>query len=79
MFMIATIQTIVSGMPTADGQRMDADERESEPVDPDAEPGQNAAAAAWPPSFPYHGRPRKSSTIPTVTATAAPSSSPRFS
>ncbi len=42
--MIATIQTIVSGIPTPGRQRMDADEREREPVDPDAEPGQNAGS-----------------------------------
>ena len=36
--MIATIHTIVSGTPTHAGQRVDAEQREREAVDPDAEP-----------------------------------------
>ena len=38
-----------------------------------------AAASSWPPSFSHQRSPRKSSIAPTVTATAAPSSSPRVS
>ena len=37
-----------------------------------------AAAATWPPSFSHQRRPRKSSTAPTVVATAAPSRMPRI-
>ena len=67
MFMIATIQSIVSGI--ADPVRQLAGSPRSGNVNRstvDAEADRRSpAAATWPPSFPHHGRPRKSSTTPT--------------
>ena len=58
-------------------QVVDAEEREREVVDPDAEDGGIEPATTWPPSFSHQRRPRKSSIAPTTVATAAPTSSPR--
>ena len=58
-------------------QVLHAEQREREAVHPDAEASTTiAAAATWPASFSHQRRPRKSSTAPTVVATAAPSRMP---
>ena len=77
MFMIATIQTIVSGTPSQAGSAwmpMNGSVKRSTQI---PKPVGIAAATSCPPSFSYQRRPRKSSIAPTVTATAAPSSRPR--
>jgi hypothetical protein len=58
---------------------VDADERQREAVDPDAEGDERDRRRDLTAELPVPGRPRKSSMIPTLTAIAAPSSRPRFS
>ncbi len=59
MFMIATIQRIVSGIPTPRGQRVDADEREREAIDPDPEPDRNTGGGELPAELPVPRQPAK--------------------
>jgi hypothetical protein len=56
---------------------VDADEREREAVDADAEVDRDHGRARLAPELHHHGRPRKSSAMPTVVASAAPSRIPR--
>ena len=77
MFMIATIQSIESGMPTQSGSCWIPSSGNVKRSTWTPKPTAIAAAEIWPPSFPHHGRPRKSSTTPTKVATAAPSRIPR--
>ena len=79
MFMIATIQSIVAGIPTHAGSAwipMNGNVKRSTQI-PNATG--IAAATSWPPSFCHQRSPRKSSSAPTTVATAAPSRSPRVS
>ena len=79
MFMIATIQRTDSGIPTQSGSvwmPMTGNVKRCTQI---PKPTGIAAAATWPPSFSHQRSPRKSSTAPTVVATAAPSNSPRVS
>ena len=77
MFMIATIQTSVTATLAQNGSSwmpMNGNVKRSMRTPKSIA---IAAAPAWPPSFTHHGRPRKSSAMPTVVASAAPSRIPR--
>ena len=76
MFMIATIQKIVSEMPTHSGRACTPSTGKVKRCTQIPKPAGIAAAATWPPSFSHQARPRKSSIAPTSVATAIPSSSP---
>ena len=66
MFMIATIQTIVSGMPTHAGSAwMPRNGNVKRSTQTPNHVG-TAAASSWPPSFSHQRSPRKSSMAPTV-------------
>ena len=79
MFMIATIQITVSGLPTQPGIVCTPASGSVKWLIQIPKPTGMAAAAIWPPSFSHGRRPRKSSIAPTVVATAAPSRIPRAS
>ena len=79
MFMIATIQRIVSGTPTHSGRACTPRTGNVKRCTQSPKPVGIAAARTWPPSFSHQTSPRKSSIAPTVVATAAPSSRPRVS
>ena len=79
MFMIATIQSTVSGPPSHPGSAWMPMNGNVKRLTQTPNATGIAAAASWPASFSNQRRPRKSSIAPTVTATAAPSRSPRFS
>ena len=79
MFMIATIHSTDSGIPTHSGSSWMPRIGNVKRCTQIPKPTGIAAAATWPPSFSHQRRPRKSSIAPTVVATAAPSSSPRVS
>ena len=76
MFMIATIQAIVSGIPTHSGSACTPRIGKVKRCTQIPKPVGIAAAAICPPSFSHQTRPRKSSIAPTVVATAIPSSRP---
>ena len=79
MFMSATIQTIVAGTPIhADSSWMPTNGNVNRSTQIPNATGIDAAST-WPPSFCHQTSPRTSSIAPTVSATAAPSSSPRVS
>ncbi len=79
MFMIATIHTMVSEMPTHAGSWWIPSTGNVNRCTQIPNPAGMAAAASCPPSFSHQRRPRKSSIAPTVVATAAPRRSPRVS
>ena len=80
MFITATIQTHRQRHADRGGQVDDAEEREREVVDPDAEEAAGSTRrSTWPASFRPGFSTRKSSIAPTTVATAAPSSTPRVS
>ena len=79
MFMIATIQRIVSGTPTHSGSACTPTIGNVKRWTQIPKPVGIAAAAIWPPSFSHQTRPRKSSIAPTRVATAAPSRRPLVS
>ena len=79
MFMIATIQSTVSEMPTHSGNSCTPSTGNVKRCTQMPKTVGIAAAATWPPSFSHQIRPRKSSIAPTSVATAAPSSRPRVS
>ena len=77
MFITATIQSDRQRHADPRGELVDAEEREREVVDPDAEGDGIAAASDLAAELLPPGRPRKSSIAPTAVATAAPSRMPR--
>ena len=79
MFITATIPTIVSATPTGFGRSCTPTTGNVNRCTHTPNQPAIAAAATWPPSFSHQRRPRKSSTAPTVVATAAPSRMPRIS
>ena len=79
MFMIATIQSTVSGTPAQLGSAWMPRNGKVKRLTQTPKMVGTDAATSWPASFWNQRRPRKSSITPTVTATAAPSRMPRFS
>jgi hypothetical protein len=79
MFMIATIQSTDSGMPSHFGSVCTPTIGKVNRCTQIPNPTGIAAAVTCPPSFSHQFSPRKSSTAPTIVATAAPSSRPRVS
>ena len=79
MFMTATIQSTVSGMPTTAGRSTGPKKGNVKWSIQTPKKGGIAAATTWPASLRPGLRTRKSSMAPTTVATAAPSSTPRVS
>ena len=79
MFITATIATTVSGIPTHAGSSCTPTNGNVKLWTQTPNMHGIEAASTWPPSFSHQRRPRKSSTAPTVVATAAPSRIPRIS
>ncbi len=79
MFMIATIQSTERVIPRPRGSSWIPSTGNVKRWTQTPNATGITAAATWPPSFSHQRRPRKSSTAPTVVATAAPIRIPRVS